>query len=400
MNPSLPASSGAPSQEAIPEVPSTGSPEPVPAPSLPQTLSGFRIGVTADRRSEELISAFQRRGAEVIHAPALRIASLTESITLQHDTNKVIASAPDYAIITTAYGMRRWAEAADSYGVWNELYEALEGASILVRGPKARGAVRASGLDDDGAAEDERTETVLDMLLENDLRGKTVAFQLHGLLNHDQISRLERAGATVVTVMPYTWTKPPEDSELLKMIDAVIERQLDMVTFTAAPAVDAFLGVAQQYGKRAALLEALQTDVLTAAVGGVTAAPLTDAGIEAVVPDRWRLGAMIKKVCDHLENHHTIRLETQYGPVELRGAQLRTPELSADPVRLAPGPLALMRTLMEAGGQTLSREALLEQVRYCDSGHALEMWVSRLRKVLPVSDLVQTVVKRGYRIKT
>ncbi len=47
------------------------------------------------------------------------------------------------------------------------------------------------GLDDDGAAEDERTETMLDMLLENDISGKTVAFQLHGLLNHDQVSRLE-----------------------------------------------------------------------------------------------------------------------------------------------------------------------------------------------------------------
>lgn len=378
--------------------PSASTPDLGAVPSLPQTLAGFRIGVTSDRRSDELISAFERRGAEVMHAPALRIAPLTESVTLQHDTNKVIDSSPDYAIITTAYGMRRWAEAADTYGVWPQLHETLDRASILVRGPKARGAVRASGLDDDGAAEDERTATVLDMLLTYDLSGKTVAFQLHGLLDHEQIRRLEDAGARVVTVMPYTWAKPAEDSELLRMIDAVIERQLDVVTFTAAPAVDAFLGVAQQYGRLDDLLEALKTEVISAAVGGVTAGPLTDAGIEAVTPDRWRLGAMIKKVCDHLEQHHTIRLQTQHGPIELRGAELRLPETSEDPVRLAPGPLALLRALMEAEGAVLSREHLLEQVRYCDSPHALEMWVSRLRKTIPAG-LVQTVVKRGYRMK-
>lgn len=388
-----------PAHDRIPtNAPSASTPDLGTVPALPQTLAGFRIGVTSDRRSDELISAFQRRGAEVMHAPALRIAPLTESVTLQHDTNKVIDAQPDYAIITTAYGMRRWAEAADTYGVWSELHDVLEKATILVRGPKARGAVRASGLDDDGAAEDERTDTVLDMLLQRDIAGRTVAFQLHGLLDHEQIRRLEDAGARVITVMPYTWARPTEDNELLRMIDAVIERQLDILTFTAAPAVDAFLGVAQQYGKREDLLEALKTDVICAGVGGVTITPLTEAGIEAVIPNRWRLGAMIKKVCDHLEQHHTLRLQTQYGPVELRGAQLSIPEVSEEPVRLAPGPLALLRALMEAEGAVLSREHLLEQVRYCDSGHALEMWVSRLRKAIP-ADLVQTVVKRGYRIK-
>ena len=61
--------------------PSASTPDLGAVPALPQTLAGFRIGVTSDRRSEELISAFERRGAEVMHAPALRIAPLTESVS-------------------------------------------------------------------------------------------------------------------------------------------------------------------------------------------------------------------------------------------------------------------------------------------------------------------------------
>jgi uroporphyrinogen-III synthase len=369
-----------------------------PAPALPQTLAGFRIGVTSDRRSEELISAFERRGAEVMHAPALRIAPLTESVTLHRDTRRVIEALPDYAVITTAYGMRRWMEAADAYGLGTELHGVLEAASILVRGPKARGAVRAAGLDDVGAPDDERTASLVDLLLARNLRGRTVAFQLHGMLDHQQVSRLETAGARVLTVMPYTWARPAEDSDLLRMIDAAIDRQLDVLTFTAAPAVEAFLAVAQQYGRLEDLLGALREDVATAVVGTVTAGPLHEAGLRPLIPARWRLGAMIRLVCEHLEQQGVLRVDTHLGPLEIRGAQVLFTEHAADPVRLPPGPLALLRELAQAQGTVLSRAHLVGALRQCESEHALEMLVWRLRRQLPVSGLVTTVVKRGYRL--
>ncbi|MEW1979354.1 uroporphyrinogen-III synthase [Citricoccus sp. NPDC079358] len=365
---------------------------------LPQTLAGFRIGVTSDRRSEELISAFERRGAEVMHAPALRIAPLTESVTLHRDTRRVIGALPDFAVITTAYGMRRWMEAADAYGLGPDLHGVLAAAAILVRGSKARGAVRAAGLDDVGSPEDERTASVVDLLLARNLSGRTVAFQLHGMLDHRQIGRLERAGARVLTVMPYTWARPAEDSALLRMIDAAIDRQLDVLTFTAAPAVEAFLAVAQQYGRLDPLLEALRTEVATAVVGKVTAGPLHEAGLQPLIPSRWRLGAMIRLVCEHLEQQQVLRIRTRWGPVEIRGAQVQLVDHAADPVRLPPGPLALLRELVDAQGAVLSRGHLLETLRQCESEHALEMLVWRLRQLLPVPELVATVVKRGYRL--
>ncbi|GAA1130497.1 uroporphyrinogen-III synthase [Citricoccus alkalitolerans] len=365
---------------------------------LPQSLAGFRIGITSDRRSEELITAFARRGAEVMHAPALRIAPLTESVTLHRDTRRVIGALPDFAVITTAYGMRRWMEAADAYGLGPDLHQVLAAAAILVRGSKARGAVRAAGLDDVGSPEDERTASVVDLLLARNLSGRTVAFQLHGMLDHQQIGRLERAGARVLTVMPYTWARPAEDSALLRMIEAAIDRQLDVLTFTAAPAVEAFLAVAQQYGRLDPLLEALRTDVATAVVGKVTAGPLHEAGLQPLIPARWRLGAMIRLVCEHLEQQQVLRIRTRWGPVEIRGAQVYLVDHAPDPVRLAPGPMALLRELVDAQGAVLSRGHLLEALRQCESEHALEMLVWRLRQQLPVPELVATVVKRGYRL--
>ncbi|PTT70464.1 uroporphyrinogen-III synthase, partial [Arthrobacter sp. HMWF013] len=123
--------------------------------SADSPLEGFRIGVTSHRRSQDLIEALERRGAEVLHAPALKIAPVQEDIRLIEDTKAVIAAKPDLCIATTAYGMRRWCEAADSFGIGEQLLETLGNCRMFVRGPKARGAVRAAGLADVGISSDE-----------------------------------------------------------------------------------------------------------------------------------------------------------------------------------------------------------------------------------------------------
>ena len=56
-------------------------------------LRGFRIGVTSDRRSEDLITALERRGAPVLHAPALQIAPNDQDAQLLAETRAVIRRA-------------------------------------------------------------------------------------------------------------------------------------------------------------------------------------------------------------------------------------------------------------------------------------------------------------------
>jgi uroporphyrinogen-III synthase len=361
------------------------------------TLEGFRVGVTSDRRSEDLIAALERRGAQVMHAPVLKIAPVDEDLALLRDTRNVIAGLPDITLITTAYGMRRWMETADASGLGEELMAALAQTRIFVRGPKARGAVRAAGLDDVGISDDERTSTLVDMLLAEGVAGQTVAVQLHGYTDVHQLDRLRGAGARVLTATPYRWVKPHEAHDRVpKLIDAVIARQLDVVTFTSAPAVDALLSTAHELGNAEALLDAFRCGVVTAAVGPVTAQPLLDAGITPIVPERFRMGALIRLVCEHLALNHVRRLDTRSGNVELRGRSLR---IDGEPVEIAPAPLLLLRALLGAGGAVLSRESLAELLELRGSVHALDMTVSRLRSSLPDGKLVETVVKRGYRIR-
>ena len=361
----------------------------------PDQLEGFRIGVTSDRRSEDLIAAFQRRGAEVLHAPAIRMAAAEDDTKLTADTHAIIAGRPDILLATTSYGIRRWFETADAAGLGHDLTSTLAHSRILVRGPKARGAVRAAGLDDSGMSDEETTKSVVDLVLRDGAEGKTVAVQLHGFTDEAQLDRLREAGATVLTVAPYRWLLPEDSGRVLRLVDAICAGSIDAVTFTSAPAVEALFGAADGVGRLEELQHAFSASVVAAAVGNVTAAPLVAAGITPIIPDRFRMGALIRLVCEHLEEQRVLRIETHRGTVELRG---RLVTVAGDRVILPPTSLTLMRVLLESGGAVLSRANLTAALPEMQDDHAVDVAISRLRQALPVPGLVATVIKRGYRI--
>ena len=134
-------------------------------------LRGFRIGVTSDRRSGDLIAALERRGAQVLHAPALKIAPNDQDGALIVETRELIAARPEVVLVTTGYGMRRWFEVADAAGLGAELTAVLEQARIFARGPKAVGAVRAAGLVDAQASELDTTASLVDAMVAAGLAG-------------------------------------------------------------------------------------------------------------------------------------------------------------------------------------------------------------------------------------
>lgn len=359
-------------------------------------LEGFRIGVTSDRRSGDLIDALARRGAQVLHAPTLRMTNAISDDPVIADTRAIIAARPDVLLATTAYGVRRWFEVADAAGLGEDLLDALHDTAILVRGPKARGGVRAAGLNDVGMSAEETTESLIDEVLANYPAGLTVAVQLHGFLKPSQLDRLRDAHDVVLTVEPYRWIEPDEgDDRVDRLIEAACTGGLDCITFTSAPAVHALFGAAEARGRYDDLVDAMCGPVVAAAVGPVTAAPLVAAGIVPIQPERFRMGALIRLVCEHLESTRVIRLDTRHGPLALRGSVV---DVDDRRVALAPVALMILRSLVNARGSVVGRDRLAAGLPGTNDEHALEVALSRLRQTIGVPGLIATVVKRGYRI--
>ncbi|WP_412077855.1 uroporphyrinogen-III synthase [Streptomyces xanthophaeus] len=358
-------------------------------------LAGFTVGVTAARRADELIALLRRRGASVLHAPALRIVPLADDSELLAATKDLIGCAPDAVVATTAIGFRGWIEAADGWGIGEELLERLRATELLARGPKVKGAIRAAGLVEAWSPQSESLAEVLDRLLAAGVAGRRIALQLHGEPLPGFVEALRAGGAEVVVVPVYRWMAPEDPGPLDRLLDTVIAGGVDAVSFTSAPAAASLLSRAEERGVREDVLAALRGGVLSACVGPVTALPLQAHGVDTVQPERFRLGPLVQLLCQELPGRAKV-LPVAGHRLEIRGhAVLVDAELRPVP----PAGMALLRALARRPGWVVARADLLRALPGAGRDeHAVETAMARLRGALGAPKLIQTVVKRGYRL--
>ncbi|GGP68129.1 MULTISPECIES: uroporphyrinogen-III synthase [Streptomyces] len=358
-------------------------------------LAGFTVGVTAARRAEELGALLQRRGAAVVQGPALRIVPLANDSELLSATKELIDEPPHIVVATTAIGFRGWVEAADGWGLGESLLARLGDTELLARGPKAKGAIRAAGLTEEWSPSSDSMAEVLDRLLEQGVEGRRIAVQLHGEPLPGFVEALRAGGAQVVGVPVYRWLPPEDLGPLDRLLDLTVARGLDAVTFTSAPAAASLFSRAEERGMLDELLRALDRDVLAACVGPVTALPLQARGIKTVAPERFRLGPLVQLLCCELPARARA-LPIAGRRVEIRGhAVLVDGELRPVP----PAGMSLLRTLAARPGWVVSRADLLRALPGSGTDeHAVETAMTRLRTALGAPKLIQTVVKRGYRL--
>lgn len=365
-----------------------------------EPLAGFTVGVTAARRSEELITLLERRGAAVVHAPAIRIIPLVDDDELRRVTSLLIERPPDVVVVTTGIGFRGWVEAAHGWDVADELITALGSTRILARGPKARGAVRQAGLCEEWSPESEASAEVLQRLLADGAADRRIAVQLHGAgseweANADFCEALTLAGAQVIQVPVYRWEPPENPHRLDQLIGMVVNAEVDAVSFTSAPAVASMLERAKAVGCVAELLTALRGDVAAICVGPVTAAPLRRLGVPTTHPDRYRLGALARQITDELPPR-AVQLTAGGHHISVRSGSVA---VDGDVRMVPPAGMALLRRLMVKPGWVVSRGELLAQLPGGGGDtHAVETAMARLRSALGAPDVIQTVVKRGYRL--
>jgi len=362
-----------------------------------EPLAGYTIGITAARRREEFGAALERRGATVVYAPAIKIVPLADDSELRDATERCLAAPLDVVIATTGIGFRGWVDAADAWGLAERLTAAIGRSTVLARGPKARGAIRASGLRETWSPESESSSEVLAYLIASgDLEGKRIAVQLHGEPLPDVVETLRLAGAEVVEVPVYRWVLPDDTMPLRRLIHSVSVAGIDAVAFTSAPAAASFLRAADEQGCADAVRAALRGPVVAACVGPVTAGPLLSEDIPVIQPARSRLGALIREIVEQIPLRCGRRLPVASHTVDIRR---QAAVLDGRLIPLSGASMALLRELSEKPGHVVSRSRLLK-ITPGDSSdeHAVEVAVARLRTALGDPRIIQTVVKRGYRL--
>ena len=364
-------------------------------PPIVDALTGYTIALTAARRRDEFGAALERRGARLVYAPAIQIVPLADDAQLRAATEHCLSERPDILVATTGIGFRGWMDAAETWGVADKLVDVLAGAAILSRGPKASGAIRATGLREQWSPESESSAEVLSHLLAAGVAGKRIVVQLHGEPLPGLVDGLRDAGADVIEVPVYRWIPPEDQTPLARLIEAVSVGGVDAVAFTSAPAALSFLQATAEMRLLPAVLQALRGPVVAAAVGPVTAAPLARADIPYITPARFRLGALVREIVEQVPARLGQRLQAAGHELEIRGHAV---VVDGSFVTLPASSMALLRALAVRPGHVVSRRDLLNLTGATDE-HAVEVAVGRLRTALGDPGVIRTVVKRGYRLE-
>ena len=363
---------------------------------LGPVLAGTRVLITAQRRASDLALALERRGASVSVAPSIGVESHIDEDSLLAQTRSIIETGADVVILTTGIGFRGWLDTAEAAGLGAALVEALGKTRLIARGPKASGALQAAGLTPDWVAESETSAEIAELLLAEGVVGQSIAVQHHGAGDDHLEERLTAAGASTQGLVVYRWGSPPDADALRTSVIDTAAGAYDAVAFTSAPGAAAWLVVARAEGVGDAISELVATGaVVLAAVGPVTAEPLRAAGLEPMVPDRSRLGALVRLLITHCgENSEGI--VTPAGVLRVRATAA---SLDHVVLQLSPGALSILRELAREPGRVKSREQLLAVMPGdSDDPHAAEVAVARLRDVVG-KDVIRTVVKRGYALQ-
>ncbi|GAA1859472.1 uroporphyrinogen-III synthase [Brevibacterium marinum] len=267
-----------------------------PRTDLAGELSGCRVVLTAQRRAAQFAAALERHGAAIVHAPALSVVPHIDDPELVARTRTLLDQQPDIVVVTTGVGFTGWGEVAEAAGLTEQWHAMLANARIIARGPKARGAIQAAGLVPDWVAESETSAEIQQALLDEGVRDVRIAIQHHGAGADGLDEAFAAAGADVCSLVIYRWGPAPDPDAVMAAVHLIARRQCEAVAFTSAPGATAFLEVARDQGVLPQVIDAFNEErgVLAAAVGDVTAAPLWSHGIKPVIPDRFRLGALVR----------------------------------------------------------------------------------------------------------
>jgi len=265
----------------------------------------FTVGITADRRWEEQARMFRDRGGEILHGPTLRTIDLSADEALRAVTSDLAGRPPDYLIVTTGMGLKRWLEAAGRWGLDTALLAGLAaGTRILARGAKATSATRGAGLEVWWRAPQETMQEIVDHLAAfDDVARSRVALQLFDPEGNPSTETLRAMAGDLVEVPVYQWALPHDPAPAQDLVRATVAGRVHVVTFTAQPAVHNLFRIAGSVGLREELRAALNGPVVASCVGPVCATAATEEGVDRPLwPDPPRLPAMVRQVTDRLRS--------------------------------------------------------------------------------------------------
>jgi uroporphyrinogen III methyltransferase/synthase len=256
-------------------------------------LFGKRILVTRPKeQAGELVERLEAMGAQAIEAPMIRIVPPDDYAPL--DDACARAGSFDWIVFSSTNAVDAFMDRLFSAGHDSR---ALHGVKLGVVGPAAAERLAKHGLKVDLTPSEYRAEAVLKAIAEHgDIRGLKVLLPRADIGREVLADELGRLGAEITEVVAYkTVIAEPERDGEPDIYRMLLERRIDVVTFTSASAVRNFVHVLGAE-PAADLLQA----TIVASIGPVTAEAAAQYNVlSTIVPKTYTVPALVDAIVEY-----------------------------------------------------------------------------------------------------
>jgi uroporphyrinogen-III synthase len=364
-------------------------------------LAGYTVAVATDRRTHEMAAWLEAEGARTIGVRAVRTIAQPDPDTIAEAVRMCVAEPVHEVIVSSAFGLRVWLEAARRAGHLDELLVCFSEARLLARDARTADGLRELGLTQIWSTSVATTEDLFRYLIAQPMVGRRVVAHIETEAQRELCSALQSAGAVVVEVATAQFRPPTHMDVLRRLNELVVRRQVDAVVLAGGAVAQNLVDQATSDSTLDEVLNALADDVVAVCLGPLTAAPLAARGVPVVRASEPVPKSLAAQVVSDLPRRATV-VEISGRRIELRGHAV---VVEGRLVPVQAGPLAVLRALASRPGRVLSAAEIRGIMPHSSpvDDHAVEMAVSRLRGSLDDAELggqevVQTVMKRGYRL--
>ncbi len=256
-------------------------------------LFGRRVLVTRSRHQAiELVELLEAAGAEAVEAPVLRVAPLDDFTALDEGADAV--PGYDWLVFTTVSGVD---------GFMHRLFDrgrdarALAGPTLCAVGVGTSERLSRFGLRVDVVAEGQGVDSILAAMGGRDgLAGQRVLLPI-AAGSKDTLGEALTAVGADVRPAPSFQTLAAEDNPDLDVYGQLLQRRLDVVTFTSAAAVRSFAAL---YGEEQTA--DLLAHTIVATVGPAATEAVRRLGVTpAIVPATPSIPALVDAIRAHFQ---------------------------------------------------------------------------------------------------
>jgi uroporphyrinogen-III synthase len=289
------------------------------------------VAITGSRRASELAHLITSFGGRPYLAPTVGIEVRQDmSKEVEFFINKILEERIDYVVFMTGPGVYSLMSTAKNLGLEKKFAEALQNTIVIARSLKPKIALANHRVKTDIIPEENTAEGIAKLLKSFSMADRKIAILWHGsyspLIKNELSSvgakvfeastyryslELKESGARILEMMGFKYISPDE-RKVLKLVEDIGKGLVDAITFTSPPSARDLFKVAEAYYLKEPLQYHLNKDVIVVAVGPSTMKAIEENYVHVdVMPEVYKMGAMIKSLSDYLGQADALKKKTK-----------------------------------------------------------------------------------------